>query len=231
MKPNPQEYAQALYDQLLDTPVKRQSKLVQKLVDSVRQHGQMKAADKIIAAFSEIVERKNHSLRLHLISAQPLHNLLKLSAKITSAFNQDIEIRNYVNPELIGGIIIRYRNYKIDLSVKSHIQKARANQGNQEELPSQLIQIIEIITQNRDLLFAKEDPVQDKKIEIVELSSVQPIKLAPLEKVFSARLRQKVIIHYNQDPELIGGAVIKYDSHKIDSSIDQALDEIQEKKL
>jgi|GEM_PF-3084447 len=221
MKPNPQEYALALYDQLLETPVKHQPKLVRQLVESVRQHNQTKAADKIIAAFVEMVDRKTDSIRLHLISAQPLHNLISLSAKITETANRDIELRNYVNPELIGGIIIRYRNYKIDMSVKSHVQKAKAGQNSSEKLPVELIKIIEIITEHQNLLFAEEKPIPDKKIEMVEVSTAQQIKLAPLEKAFSARLKQKVIIHYSQDPKLIGGAVIKYDSNKIDTSLDQ----------
>jgi F0F1-type ATP synthase delta subunit len=228
MKPKPQVYAQALYDQLLETPVKRQKQTIRWFVDTVRQHKQLADADEIISAFQQIASQREKLVVISIISAQPLNNLLTLSYIISQKMHRDIELRNFVKPDLIGGIIIRYQNYKIDLSVRSQVNKARNNASVNEALPSSLTEIITQITDHQDKFFQPDEPVTSSHVEIVNLFTAHPVKITPLEKFFSARLKEKIIIHYHQDPQLIAGAVIRYDHTKVDMSLDQALDEVRE---
>lgn len=228
MKPTPEEYAQALYDQLVETPAKQRSRTIKWFVETVKQHHHLAVADDIIRAFNDIITRRQKTIVIHLISAQPLHNLIHLGRSISQHFQYDIELRNYLNPQLIGGLVIRYRNYKIDLSVKSQVGQARTPVPVRETIPVELQQVVDIIIQNQAILFSPEEKLESTHIEIIDLQTAQPVKLSRLEKIFSAQLQEKIIIHYHQDPKLIGGAVIKYDHTKVDVSIDQALEEVKE---
>jgi len=228
MKPTPQEYAQALYDQLLSAPGKQQKRLISWFVDTVKQHQQLSQSDQIIDEFSDIVSRQENRKVIHLISAQPLHNLFAVGQKISAKLKEDFDLRNYINPALLGGLIIRYRDYKIDLSLSAHLGKAGQSDHKTEKLPADLLEIIDQFTTHQDLFFAPELELSHRHIEIIEFTAAQRPPISNLEKSFSAQLHQKIIIHYHQDPDMIGGAILRYDYRQVTATPDQLLASVKE---
>ncbi len=226
-KPSAQEYAQALYDQLLETPVKKRDHLVSDFVKTVDQHEQSGLSEDIIQSFQELAQQKENSIEIELVSSIPLHNLVFLSHKISSDIKKNVEIKNFIKADLIGGVILYYKDYKIDFSLKKILsQSISSDEDDFVCMDEDLKKIISILNKNKDLFFDDEKPVtQDQDIEIVRFTAKEKPDVSVLEKQLSAALLKKVIINYNQDPSVIAGAIIEYDHHKIDTTIDHKLKE------
>ncbi len=220
------QYAQALYDQLLETPDKKRDQLISDFVETVKQHHQSKLSDQIIAEIKAVFSQKEKTTQILLISSTPLNNLFELSRIISLSLKKDIEIKNLIDPKLIGGIIIYYQDYKIDFSLKNLVQKSKTKVVDEFLCMDHVLnQIIEIMNEHQDLLFSEDiSPIPSEHIEIVSFTASNKPAISKIEKQLSAKLHQKVIIRFNKDPELIAGAVIEYDHKKIDASFNKIID-------
>lgn len=223
MKPSAPEYAQALYNLLEETPEQQVRSVVKNFAETIKQHQQLDQSNNIISEFSDLARKKNSSIHLAIISSRPLNNLTSLAEKISSQLEKDIEIKNLVNPEIISGLIIRYQDFKLDFSLRSHLNKVNriSDQVDLKKLPKELLLILEIVNQQHETFFSTEQKKnKDSKIEIVELKTANPLKnISQLEKRLSAKLHHKIIIHFHQDSKLISGAIINYGNQKIDDSL------------
>jgi F0F1-type ATP synthase delta subunit len=224
-KITPSQYATALYDQLLETPVKKQDQLIRDFVDTVKQHNQTKEAGDIITSFVDRYNFQQNTSALVIVSFAKLKNLHLLATKLSAALKQNIEIKNLIKPEIIGGFIIYYNDQKLDFSLSSKLQKSTPdNTGNLTKIDPALLQIINIIDESQSLLFSEEieQPIPDS-IEIVQFNSAVSPSINQLEKQLSAKLHKKVIIHFHKDPKIIAGAIIEFDDQKIDATLENKL--------
>lgn len=223
MKPSAAQYAQALYNTLEETPDQQVTSVVKNFAETIKQHEQLNQSNDILSEFSSLARKKNNSIHLSIVSSRPLNNLTSLAEEISSQLKKDIEIKNLVNSEIISGLIIRYQDFKLDFSLRSHLNKVNriSDQIDLKVLPKELLLILEIINQQHESFFALEEKKnKDDKIEIVELKTANPLKnISQLEKRLSAKLHHKIIIHFHQDSKLISGAIINYGNQKIDDSI------------
>jgi len=220
-----QQYAAALYDQLLETPTKRQDQLISDFVTTVRQHEQIKLADQIIADFITYFDFQQNTIELVLISSLPLRNLHVLAAHLSQQIRRNIIIKNLIRPQIIGGLVIYFRDQKIDFSVTSKLKIRRSSDANSPFANQDINQIITLIRDDYPLFFTDNQPPQtlSDQIEIVKFSSASRPSISQMEKQLSATLHKKVIINYHQDPQIIAGAIIEYDNQKIDTSLDHQL--------
>lgn len=217
------DYAQALYEELDDAPIKKHLQIVHEFADMIRQHRQTKLLSQIIQDFETFASTKEKCLTIRMVSALPLNNLDYVSHALTKNLKQDIEIYNFVKPEIIGGLEIWIGDYKIDLSLKSKLKPYI--RSDYSSTPAKINQAISLISEHIDLLFSDSD-VQPKTGQqfpkIIHVFSARPKScLSYWEKLFSARLHQKVIIHHHLDQNMSSGIIIKYDNKKIDASINK----------
>ncbi|HPH78699.1 MAG TPA: F0F1 ATP synthase subunit delta, partial [bacterium] len=165
-----QQYAAALYDQLLETPTKRQDQLISDFVTTVRQHEQIKLADQIIADFITYFDFQQNTIELVLISSLPLRNLHVLAAHLSQQIRRNIIIKNLIRPQIIGGLVIYFRDQKIDFSVTSKLKIRRSSDANSPFANQDINQIITLIRDDYPLFFTDNQPPQtlSDQIEIVK---------------------------------------------------------------
>lgn len=220
-QPTVPQYTSALYEQLLETPVKKQHQLIASFVQTIQQHDQADLADAIIQDFTQYLFRKQNVISVVMVSATKLNNLHLISHQISRELSQDVEIKNLIQDDIIGGLVLYYLDYKIDFSLSNFLKKNNQHQNADFIcLDSHLKTIISVINNHQDLLFAS--PVAIKpvdKIEIINFTASNKPNISQLEKELSARLAQKVIIHFEQDSNIIAGAIIEYDHRQIDNTI------------
>ena len=223
-KPTVENYVTALYDQLLETPRKNQSKLIRSFVLTVKQHDQNNLGKEITEEFYHYSQRKENFVKIFLVSATRLNNLFALSKNISEKLQIDVELTNLVRPDVIGGLIMYYGDYKIDFSLKNVLSRKTASQDF-ICMDDKLKTIVTIINDQHDLLFAAELP-HDKttRVEIVNITSASKPNLEQIEKELSAILAKKVIINYHTDKKMIGGVIVEYDLKQINQSINHILE-------
>lgn len=220
-KPTTQQYVTAIYEQLLETTPKKQDQLISDFVKTINQHEQSTLSNEIITQLSELLEQKNNTTQITLVSSTKLNNLHLISRELSRKLKSDIEIKNLIKKNIIGGLILYYRDYKIDFSLSNTLKKQSVNQ-NQEFvcMDDKLKNIINTISEHQDQLFALEVSIKKSdKVEIINFTAHDQPNLSRLEKELSAKLHQKVIIYYHSDPNIIAGAIIEYDHKQIDGSI------------
>ncbi len=142
MSISPQQYANLLYDSLSGDRRLRKKIILDFVTFIVLKKDQDKLT-KIIKEISDLIDRKNQTLFIDIVSSTPLENLDHLSETISQKINQPVEMSNIIDEKLIGGQIVYSSDWKIDFSIKSILQK-RPVERNQK-LPKNLITALEVL--------------------------------------------------------------------------------------
>lgn len=87
----------------------------------------------ILAQFSALLRKLNNTVLAEVISAQELNDgqkqaLVDRVKAMTEA--QDVELKINVNPQLIGGVIIKVGSQVIDASVRGQLRRIGMSLGN-----------------------------------------------------------------------------------------------------
>ena len=79
----------------------------------------------IIQQFINIYNIKHNIAEIDVSSVVELSKIQKqnLLEKLKKIFNKDMIINYYINPEILGGIIIKYDDIIIDASVQNKLKK------------------------------------------------------------------------------------------------------------
>jgi F-type H+-transporting ATPase subunit delta len=79
----------------------------------------------IVAAFSALVARKRGVVTAHVASAHPLNNVQRqqLRARLIEAGYGNVNIVEQVEPDLLGGLVVRIGARLYDTSLKSRLQR------------------------------------------------------------------------------------------------------------
>lgn len=222
MKYTADDYAQLLFDMLSESSAKEQKSITHKFVQTLKAHHQGALLSEIIQSFKKIHDAHQQIIKLSIFSAQPLHNLDQISILLSRELQQNIILHNFVKPEILGGLVIHFQDYKIDFSIQSHLGKIKLQSLTAPpKIPKILEKIISIISAHNGMLFIESDCKKSNKsnTRLISVTTGTRQKLSILEKKFSAALHQKIIVDYHRDPKLIGGVIIEYDHVKIDNSI------------
>ncbi|MFZ5391818.1 MAG: F0F1 ATP synthase subunit delta [Patescibacteria group bacterium] len=140
MSISPQQYANLLYDSLSgNRPLRK--KIILDFVTFVVSKKDQDKLPKIIEEISDLIDRKNQTLFIDIVSSSPLNNLHHLSETISKKIDQPVEVSNIIDEKLIGGQIVYSSDWKIDFSVKSILQKRPVERD--QKLPKNLITALE----------------------------------------------------------------------------------------
>lgn len=142
MSISPQQYANLLYDSLSGDRRLRKKIILDFVTFIVLKKDQDKLT-KIIKEISDLIDRKNQTLFIDIVSSTPLENLDHLSETISQKINQPVEMSNIIDEKLIGGQIVYSSDWKIDFSIKSILQKRPV--GRNQKLPKNLITALEVL--------------------------------------------------------------------------------------
>ena len=94
------------------------------LVDKGRE-AELKA---ILAAFRAFHDEHIGLVRVEVVSAESFkaENVENLSAAISASLGKDVVVNNKVDPEMLGGIIVRYEGMVADGSLKTALKELRS---------------------------------------------------------------------------------------------------------
>lgn len=127
------DFRRVLYHQLI--PVKEKQKLVDTIFPEldpalknflhlVLARGRERALPEMAAQFRRLVDQAENILPVEVTSAVPLREdiLADLKERLAAATRQDISLTSRVNPDLIGGLVIRLGDRVLDASLKKRLE-------------------------------------------------------------------------------------------------------------
>ena len=105
MSISPQQYANLLYDSLSGDRRLRKKIILDFVTFIVLKKDQDKLT-KIIKEISDLIDRKNQTLFIDIVSSTPLENLDHLSETISQKIHQPVDMSNIIDEKLIGGQMV-----------------------------------------------------------------------------------------------------------------------------
>jgi F-type H+-transporting ATPase subunit delta len=103
------------------------STLVFNTLGVMNKHGRLGLIEQLSNAFSELLDQQLGKVEVDLTVSQPLtrEQLETARKRISEALGRDAVVHPYVEPEIIGGMIIRVGDKLIDASVKYQLASIR----------------------------------------------------------------------------------------------------------
>jgi F-type H+-transporting ATPase subunit delta len=100
-------------------------KPVRDLVGVVVSNRRLRALRRIVAAFATLVAEKRGVITAHVASAHPLSDVQRnrLQARLIDAGYGNVNIDESVQPDLLGGLVVRIGARLYDTSLKSRLQR------------------------------------------------------------------------------------------------------------
>lgn len=83
----------------------------------------------IVSEFEHLYDRYQNRIRASAISARPLseEELKLLKEQLVKQYQATFEIENYVDPDILGGLILKIDGRVIDASVRHQLDRLREN--------------------------------------------------------------------------------------------------------
>jgi F-type H+-transporting ATPase subunit delta len=103
------------------------SDLVRRFVGVVGGHRRLFALPGMIDAFLRQLAKRRGEVTVHVSSARPLsaEQSAQLTDALKKAVGQKINIESKVEPELIGGLVVRVGSRMVDTSIRTQLQRLR----------------------------------------------------------------------------------------------------------
>jgi F-type H+-transporting ATPase subunit delta len=100
-------------------------KPVRDFVGVVASNRRLRALPSIVVAFAALVADRRGIITAHVTTAQPLNDLQRqqLRARLIEAGYGNVNIEEQVQPDLLGGLIVRIGARLYDTSLKSRLQR------------------------------------------------------------------------------------------------------------
>ena len=129
MRIKPNQYARSLYE-MVDGKSKEQSKeVIKNFTEVLVKHNQLTKVDGIINEFIKIWNKKKKIIEAQAISARELSNdviknIKNYIAEVSEA--KEVSLINYVDKNIIGGVIIKYGDKVLDGSLKARLSDLKS---------------------------------------------------------------------------------------------------------
>jgi F-type H+-transporting ATPase subunit delta len=100
-------------------------KLVRDFVGVVSANRRLRALPEIVAAFASLVADRRGIITAQVASAQPLNDLQRqqLRARLIESGYGNVNIQERIQPDLLGGLVVRIGARLYDTSLKSRLQR------------------------------------------------------------------------------------------------------------
>jgi len=122
-KISPKKYAISLYEATLGIKESELPLMMDNFVKLLIKNNALSQAPKIMAAFDEYAKGREGILDVEAKSAKPLAQAEKESIihHLQAALNKKIHLKEKVEPELIGGVVLSYQDTVIDGSIRRRL--------------------------------------------------------------------------------------------------------------
>jgi F-type H+-transporting ATPase subunit delta len=133
MKISARQYAESLYETVAGQTVAEAKAVIKKFVAMLGRQRDIPRAAEIIKNFQEIWDERQGELPAELVSARKLEpaaqdlvmNYLRQKTGATK-----INLQTKIEPEIIGGFILRYRSQIVDGSLRSSLDSLKSQISN-----------------------------------------------------------------------------------------------------
>ncbi|MFA6392433.1 MAG: ATP synthase F1 subunit delta [Patescibacteria group bacterium] len=123
-KITPKKYAQALYESLEGKDKAEIASAITSFIQVLVRNKSISKSDKVISAFQDYLNEQEGIQAVSVYSVKALHQEEKKEIKsgLKQALKKEIELIEYIDPELMGGVILKYGDVIVDGSVKNKIE-------------------------------------------------------------------------------------------------------------
>lgn len=100
---------------------------VQNFLEALLERSRMPAIHRIRARFDQMWERERDHLPVRITSATPLDDETAngIGARIGEQTGKQVQLTRNVDPEIIGGLVVRVGNQILDASVRARLERLR----------------------------------------------------------------------------------------------------------
>ena len=122
-KITPKKYAQSLYESLQDKDKSEISNVIKSFIQVLVRNKDISKAEKIINAFHDYMNEQEGIQSVSVYSVEPLDKNTRheIETGLKAALKKEIELEEYIDKELIGGVMLKYGDVVADGSVKKQI--------------------------------------------------------------------------------------------------------------
>jgi len=123
-KITPKKYAISLYESLKDVPKDQMTIIIKSFMAVLIRNKDLKKANKIIKTFREYYNQSEGIQEVQISTAGTLDDQVKskILKLLTSIMNKKIELRETVDKDLMGGMVLKYGDNVVDGSIKKRIE-------------------------------------------------------------------------------------------------------------
>jgi F-type H+-transporting ATPase subunit delta len=125
MKFSHKQYAQALYEAIQDTKAKDHDIVIENFIQILKVKGDLAEYEKIIAEYERYEKEQRGITDVEVTTASNVKMSKSLIDDLNKIVGKDIEIKQKVDNNLIGGVVIKAGDTLIDGSVKNHLNNLR----------------------------------------------------------------------------------------------------------
>lgn len=124
MKISARQYAESLMDSVSAKSDSEAAKVLDNFAQMMMENRDLNRLDEVLAAFSKIWDQSQGELAVEFTSARAVSNDVKASLekylKAKTGVSK-IVLTEKINPEILGGFVLRYEDQVIDASLKSSL--------------------------------------------------------------------------------------------------------------
>ena len=119
------QYAKSLYESLKEAKAEEVKGRIQNFLELLKRKKQLKILSKIFDNFVRIYQEEKGILTTEVITSQGLSPQLKETVKewLEKYTKRQPKITELINPEIIGGVIIKFEDAVIDASLANNLKK------------------------------------------------------------------------------------------------------------
>jgi len=106
--------------------------LTRNFIGVLAQNRRLSALPEVVRAFGDIAAAQRGEVTAQVTSAHPLTDdqLRSLSEKLTAREGKDVKIKTSVDPDILGGLVVRVGSRQIDSSIRTRLNTlAQAMKG------------------------------------------------------------------------------------------------------
>jgi F-type H+-transporting ATPase subunit delta len=124
MKISAKQYATVLLESISDKNEKETGEVLKKFVEVLRANNHLSLLGGIIRFFNEAWDKKHGTAEAEIVTArkisQPAVAELEKFIKARAGSNE-VALKEKIDPSLLGGVVLRYGNKSLDLSLKNKL--------------------------------------------------------------------------------------------------------------
>jgi F-type H+-transporting ATPase subunit delta len=128
MKITAKQYATVLLESLEDKNEAQISEVIKKFADVLRANNHLSLLGGIIRFFNEAWDKKNNTAEAEIVTARKISKeaIAELEKFIKARAGSDkVEMSEKIDPSLLGGVVLRYGNKSLDLSLKNKLAELK----------------------------------------------------------------------------------------------------------